>query len=187
MKLKRHCVDGSMSLKMDSGRIRMESNSEFTFYHILIQIQIGYKSYWIYTVDTQKWHQVNLAWHGCSDRSCPVVSPARAIPVWPVGLTSSPPRVWVESRGPSVFRVARASLRAKNSPSYKYEGPRSVEAITQLIKYFIQLLSPNPSFSNPFAFLASLDDVQGRSEWPADLRATLWHAISDGVLPRWCS
>ena len=36
-------------LRMDSDRIRMESNSDVTFYHILIRIRIGYESYRIYT------------------------------------------------------------------------------------------------------------------------------------------
>ena len=75
--------------------------------------------------------------------------------------------------------------RGISSPAYKYKGHgqlRScypIESINLHFSYF----SPNPNFSNLVMFFARLYGVQGRLEWPADLKTTLDLRAPTGSLP----
>jgi hypothetical protein len=71
----------------------------------------------------------------------------------------------------------------KTSPPYKYKGPRPVEGHHLIDHLLSTILSPNPSFSNPCAFLVCLDGDQGRSEWPCRPWNNPRRAISDGIPP----
>ena len=75
--------------------------------------------------------------------------------------------------------------RGTSFPAYKYKGHgrlRSfypIESINLQFSYF----SANPSFSNLVLFFARLEGVQGRLEWPADLKTPLDLRAPTGSLP----
>ena len=62
--------------------------------------------------------------------------------------------------------------RGTSSPAYKYKGHGRLRSFYP-IELINIIFSSNPSFSNLVLFFARLYGIQGRLEWPADLKTTL--------------
>ena len=126
------------------------------YWYLLFSLQSSLKSRGTY-VGSQNWYCRR------SDRS--------GRPVRPVWCCAVRVELGFELWNPFVTQFGRDM----SSSAYKYKGHgrlRSFYPTNQSIYYFFYF-SPNPSFSNLVLFFASLDGVQGRLGWPADLKTTL--------------
>lgn len=92
---------------------------------------------------------------------------------------------------PSLSRIKESwcSSSCKGLPCWvRRNHPVNIKGHGRLRCYHpfnMQLLSPNTNLFNHFVVFVRLDDIQGRSDWPADLRVTLRLAIPNGVTPEW--
>ena len=122
-----------------------------------------------FVVGGQNWHVPRpTGLTGWADRS------GRSGPIIRVGLGFC-------VKSPIVIRFGRGT----SSPTYKYKGCGRLRVSNHnLIKnYSLYSISQTLTFPTPLLFFAHLYGVQGRLEWPADLKATLDLQAPMGSLP----
>jgi hypothetical protein len=113
-------------------------NSAFNMHEFYLCAVLFIRSFFIILISSHpKLAQSRSGWRHRSDRcpstvwpvGRPVADPAMATPFWPLGLTglTGGPRVRVELKSPSKFRVVKWFVAGQDLPPYKYKGPRPFE------------------------------------------------------------